>query len=277
MALETATYIDSLVPTQMEDGDNASELDNHIRLIKASLQRTFSGVAGEVSISAADIVSFVAGEVSLSFAQSVAYAVSADHATSAGAVLSVSDAGFLSSETVLFKDADETASQEVHTDLSLAGFDYDASAFYKVDAYLRLGETGGSKGFFWKFNFSADPTQGAIQQTSSAQISKSDSAVLATVETHFVGYNECQGFYPDRAGNSAHYDEYLDATTHPVHMLGDDASIANMVVILEGQFYTSASGSFGLQWGDLPGSYNTGWARVLKAGSYIKLRKLGDL
>lgn len=52
MGLEsTATYIDSLVVTNPEGGDSWTTADNHLRLIKAALKRTFPNVAGEVSVS----------------------------------------------------------------------------------------------------------------------------------------------------------------------------------------------------------------------------------
>lgn len=52
MALETATYLDSLVTSNPTGSDQASTADDHIRLLKACLQRTFPNIAGEVSISA---------------------------------------------------------------------------------------------------------------------------------------------------------------------------------------------------------------------------------
>lgn len=52
MALETATYIDSLVETWPEGpNDQRSTADDHLRLLKAVLKRTWPQVAGEVSVS----------------------------------------------------------------------------------------------------------------------------------------------------------------------------------------------------------------------------------
>ena len=55
MSLETATYIDSLVVTNPDGGDLAATLDDHIRLIKAALQRTFPNVTAEVSLNATQL------------------------------------------------------------------------------------------------------------------------------------------------------------------------------------------------------------------------------
>jgi microcystin-dependent protein len=43
MALESATYISGLVPTNPVHGDGLSQADAHLRLIKATLQSTFTG------------------------------------------------------------------------------------------------------------------------------------------------------------------------------------------------------------------------------------------
>ncbi len=55
MALETATYIDALVVTNPDGADQLSTADDHIRLLKACLQRTFPKIDGAVSASAGDI------------------------------------------------------------------------------------------------------------------------------------------------------------------------------------------------------------------------------
>lgn len=52
MGLEsTATYIDSLVVSFPLGTDDKSTADDHIRLIKAAIKRTFPNIAGEVSVS----------------------------------------------------------------------------------------------------------------------------------------------------------------------------------------------------------------------------------
>ena len=60
MALETATYLYSLVITNPDGGDQRSTADDHIRLIKAALKRTFPNIDGEISASAAAINNMVA-------------------------------------------------------------------------------------------------------------------------------------------------------------------------------------------------------------------------
>jgi hypothetical protein len=58
VSLETATYIDALVVSNPDGADARSTADDHLRLIKASLRRSFPMVAGAVSASHAAI-SFV--------------------------------------------------------------------------------------------------------------------------------------------------------------------------------------------------------------------------
>jgi hypothetical protein len=55
MSLETATFIDSLVTSNPDGGDQRSTADDHLRLIKACLKRSFPLVGGAVSASAAAI------------------------------------------------------------------------------------------------------------------------------------------------------------------------------------------------------------------------------
>jgi hypothetical protein len=52
MSLETATFIDSLVTSNPDGADQRSTADDHLRLIKACLKRSFPQVAGAVSASA---------------------------------------------------------------------------------------------------------------------------------------------------------------------------------------------------------------------------------
>jgi hypothetical protein len=110
MALETATYVANLVVTNPDDADAVNAGDDHIRLIKAALRRTFPNLDGPVSLSALQ-VSYVgdlsasvqaqlnalrAGSAtvnaaifanSASFATFAGHAASASYAASAGAAL----------------------------------------------------------------------------------------------------------------------------------------------------------------------------------------------
>lgn len=52
MPLETATYVYGLVTTNPDGGDSRTTLDDHARLIKAAIKRTFPNLDGEVSASA---------------------------------------------------------------------------------------------------------------------------------------------------------------------------------------------------------------------------------
>jgi hypothetical protein len=56
VALETASYVANLVVTNPDGGDARSTADDHLRLIKAALVRTFPKVDSAVSISAAQVM-----------------------------------------------------------------------------------------------------------------------------------------------------------------------------------------------------------------------------
>lgn len=51
LSLETATYVDSLVVSNPDGTDQRSTADDHLRLIKACIKRTFPLIAGAVSAS----------------------------------------------------------------------------------------------------------------------------------------------------------------------------------------------------------------------------------
>jgi hypothetical protein len=56
MALETASYVANLVSSNPDGGDQRSTADDHIRLLKASLLRTFPKLDSAVSLSAAQVM-----------------------------------------------------------------------------------------------------------------------------------------------------------------------------------------------------------------------------
>lgn len=61
MTVETATYISQLNTSYPETGSNKTEGDNHIRLIKRAIQKSFANIDGEVSANAAELNLFNAG------------------------------------------------------------------------------------------------------------------------------------------------------------------------------------------------------------------------
>jgi hypothetical protein len=89
MSLETATYIDSLVVTNPDGGDQATTLDDHIRLIKAALKRTFPNVTAEVSLNATQL-----NQVTQQLLPGVAATVSATYSFSAMPILTVGSVAY---------------------------------------------------------------------------------------------------------------------------------------------------------------------------------------
>lgn len=63
MALETGTYISDLVATNPTSSDPKSQGDDHIRLVKSTLQATFPGVTGAVTATHTEL-NFVDGVTS---------------------------------------------------------------------------------------------------------------------------------------------------------------------------------------------------------------------
>lgn len=55
MALETATYINSLVATNPTSSDNVSQGDDHLRLIKSTIKATFPNITGAVTATQAEL------------------------------------------------------------------------------------------------------------------------------------------------------------------------------------------------------------------------------
>jgi hypothetical protein len=99
MGLETATYIPSLVTSNPDGGDQRSTADDHIRLLKSVLRRTFPLLDGAVSLSSVqyafllDVTKSVQAQINslrdgsatannALFANSASFAASANHAVS---------------------------------------------------------------------------------------------------------------------------------------------------------------------------------------------------
>lgn len=107
MSIETATYVDSLDTANPLGTDSRSSADDHARLIKASLRRTFPAIAGQVSAShgemnflrsasvaiQAQIDVIKSGSYSVTYAKSVGYALSAKYAVSTSMVAYADSAG----------------------------------------------------------------------------------------------------------------------------------------------------------------------------------------
>ena len=55
MALETGTYIDSLVATNPVATDGLAQADDHMRLIKAAIKATFPNITGAVTVTHTDL------------------------------------------------------------------------------------------------------------------------------------------------------------------------------------------------------------------------------
>jgi hypothetical protein len=63
MALETATYVNQLVPANPPGSDPKSQGDDHIRLLKAVLQNTFPALTGAVTVGQG-VINFLSGATS---------------------------------------------------------------------------------------------------------------------------------------------------------------------------------------------------------------------
>lgn len=55
MSLESATYISQLNPSNPTAGDNASQGDDHLRLLKSVLQSTFPNLSGAATATQAQL------------------------------------------------------------------------------------------------------------------------------------------------------------------------------------------------------------------------------
>lgn len=61
MGLETGTYISDLVATNPAAGDSKAQGDDHLRLLKSTLQATFANITGAVSATHTQINQLVSG------------------------------------------------------------------------------------------------------------------------------------------------------------------------------------------------------------------------
>lgn len=94
MALETATTIDGLVPTNPTHTDGVNQGDAHLRLIKATIQGTFPALSGTTSVKAADLTALEgAGSVVSGGGSSVLLITAASGSGSSGTSGSVTISG----------------------------------------------------------------------------------------------------------------------------------------------------------------------------------------
>ena len=118
MALETASYVANLVESNPDGLDQRSTADNHLRLIKAALKRTFPKMDGPVSLSSAQVMYI--GDLSASAqlqlnqlrdgsatANNALYANSASYAAVAGNTLAVGGVSH-SDVAILTRTTDQT-------------------------------------------------------------------------------------------------------------------------------------------------------------------------
>lgn len=63
MALESATYIDDLVDTNPTATDDVSQGDDHIRLLKSTIQASFPNITGAMTVSHTYLNNIEAGQV----------------------------------------------------------------------------------------------------------------------------------------------------------------------------------------------------------------------
>lgn len=86
MALETATYVTSLVDTNPDGSDSKTTADDHIRLIKAALKRTFPGADSAISATSAQVNYLMGTSATLQEQINTKYS-SANLATTANAIV----------------------------------------------------------------------------------------------------------------------------------------------------------------------------------------------
>ena len=91
MALETGTYISDLVATNPVVGDNASEGDDHIRLIKSAVKTTFPNVSGAITATHTEL-NYTVGLTSAAQTQITALAKATQNTQNANYTLDLTDA-----------------------------------------------------------------------------------------------------------------------------------------------------------------------------------------
>jgi hypothetical protein len=247
MSLETATYLDSLVDSNPSGADALSTADDHIRLLKACLQRTFPNVTGEVTATHTQLNNAALGAVTASYAQSADYALSADYAISANHAASASTAFTLTNLVEYYnaKPATYTLSAVVNTvtadntwqDISLC-----ASVWYEIDSTLRLQQ--GVLNFLFNFTFSQVPQDGEVLYQSTGSNSG-----MQTTGIHTIGG--------------------ADTTVN------DDTS--SKIIQLRGSFLTNSSngGNVDFAFGQARvGALSTNEDVELLMGSTMRIRKL---
>jgi hypothetical protein len=138
MSLETATYIDALVVSNPDGADARSTADDHLRLIKASLKRTFPQIGGAVSASA--VALSYTNDLSAS-AQAQLNALRDGSATARNAVVATTAISASSAAALGGVDAANWVRRDAINEISAA---YDVRR--ASEAWLTMYATGASAG-----------------------------------------------------------------------------------------------------------------------------------
>jgi len=240
VSLETATYLDALVTSNPPGSDQLSTADDHIRLLKACLQRTFPNIDAAVSATPAQLKAAALGETSVSFAQSASFAISANYAASAGAAVS---AQFATSAT------NATSAKFATSATNATSAKFATSATNATSAVFATSATNATSARFATSAAAATSAQFALSANRAGSAVGAQSAQFATSATRATSAS-----YADSAGYASNVETKYKATGEDVissTTYQDDDELAGFTLVGNSNYAIEAFLPFHHGGGDL--------------------------
>ena len=145
MPLESASYIASLVATNPTSTDPKSQGDDHLRLVKTTLQNTFAGFPGMVIVTGTEAQGSTVNDYTVTvspapaaYTSSMLVAFKTTHANTSGVTIQVNALG---TKTLLDADGTALTSNDIKSGGLVIAY-YDGTSFYLVSGNDRINRNG---------------------------------------------------------------------------------------------------------------------------------------
>ena len=187
MPLESASYIASLVATNPTSTDPKSQGDDHLRLVKTTLQNTFAGFPGMVIVTGTEAQGSTVNDYTVTvspapaaYTSSMLVAFKTTHANTGGVTIQVNALG---TKTLLDADGTPITSGDLKSGGIVIAY-YDGTSFYLVSGNDRSNRNGDT--YTGTHNFQAATIQVATQTALDNSVKAASTAYVAVSYTHLT-------------------------------------------------------------------------------------------
>lgn len=200
MALETATYVGSLVSTNPTSADPKSQGDDHLRMIKGALLASFAGFLGTILVTGTEAQGATANDYTVTIAPAPAAYTSgivlfvAAHANTGAATVQINALG---TKSLLDVDGGALISGDIESGSVVLAY-YDGAAFRLLSGNDRADR--GGETYSGTHNFTGATVALPATATGVTATLGDSSTLLAT--TAFVAAQAFSAALPGQSGNA---------------------------------------------------------------------------